>query len=160
MRNLFAVLIVAVSFTLFSCNESRYPIDEKPEVKNDARLLGTWKITGKKDRAIYVLTSQTDNTYKITISEKNSQPEQYTAHLSSVKNNMFLNVEGKDEEGNKYVLLRILDINSKNDRARITSIADTTMHSLKSSKEVRALITAHLNDPKFYEDTLIFNRVK
>lgn len=160
MRNLFAVLLVAVSTTLFSCNTSPYPIDEKPIVKTDSRLLGTWKITNKKDKASYALSNLTDKTYKVLITEQNSTPEEYSAYLSNVNNNMFINVEGKGEDGYKYILLRILDVDTKNNIAHAVSIADTTMGVLKNSNEVRARITARLNDPTFYEDTITFARIK
>ena len=151
-------------FLLTGCHLSKFPIDESPAVKIDARLLGNWS-DKTKDGDQYILSRKNDYQYNVLIKEKKGKkadkPETYIAYLSTVNSSTFLNVHGKDDDsGDRYLFIRILDLDANGKKMKMTSVADTTMEDLNSSLEVRSYITKNMDNPAFYHDTTWFYKVK
>ena len=162
---LFAAAIIVLFLT--SCADAKYPIDSKPSVKVDPRLVGGWKAKEKKgnklvaaDDMLYVIKKHNDFEYTIEAkTAKKKEEDTTTAFLSDVNHVWFLNVYVKGDTPG-YCFLRILDINKAGDKITIASIADTTMHALTSSEQVRERITINLNNPSFYHDTAYLFKMK
>jgi hypothetical protein len=158
----FAVLLLCF---LAGCDDlSKYPIDEKPIVKTDTRLVGKWAEKKEKGRnSIYTMAKKDETSYNILIKDSKSKiSEQYDAFLSDVNAATFLNVACKNDRDSLqgYSLIRILNINAAGNMLTAASVADSTMKDITSSAAVRERIRAHLNDPKFYRDTVLFYKVK
>ena len=96
---------------------------------------------------------------------KNPHYQQWDAFLSEVNNERFLNIDytyapyidGKYDRANEtngYFFVRLMKINTNYDSLTISVIADTTLKTLTSSKEVQKIIRKNLINPTFYKDTL------
>ena len=164
--NKYILNYLSVLFLIYltGCNLSKYPIDDKPNVKIDSRLLGKWK-DNVKDGDQYQLTKKNDYQYNILVTgkkdKKQDKVESYYGFLSSVEDATFLNVHCKDEDStDRYVFIRVLDIDAAGKKIKLTSVADTTMEFLENAGEVRAYVTANLNKPAFYHDTDTFFKIK
>jgi hypothetical protein len=165
-RNLLFVITVVVCALFTSCKESNYPIDAKPAIKIDARLIGTWKPKKKSGKSPlvdppYVISKENDFEYRVTIKEKDKgkdKEEWTTGYLSKIDDALFMNVVVKDDSGG-YFFFRILNIDTKNGKVTVASIADTTMIHLANSVQVRERITRNLNNPVFYKDTSLLVKV-
>ena len=164
-KNIFIAFVFVVLFA--SCKESNYPIDANPALKVDSRLIGTWKARDIRGNSPvidppYVLTKDNDFQYRVTIKEKDrgvDKEESTTAFLSKIDNALFMNVVVKDDSGG-YFFFRILNIDAKNGKVTVASIADTSMVHLSSPAQVRARIAKNLNNPLFYKDTSLLVKVK
>ena len=161
------VFACAIIILFGSCKESNYPIDAKPLVKIDSRLLGTWKARDKEGQPPMLdmsvkLTKQTDVLYRLSIKEKDKGKaieEATNAYLSEIDKSTFLNVHIKDDTGG-YIFFRILSIDAKGNNITAVGMADTTLRTAVSSEDLRARFTKNLNNPSFYKDTVEFYRVK
>lgn len=162
MKNLFLCCLLLALFGLESCELSDYPIDTQAVIKTDARLLGKWKEKEKKGQSdLYTLTKKGENRYQVTVKEYElKRTLKYDAFLSDVNNVPYLNVLYKDDSANGYLFLKILDINAAGNLITATSVSDSMMKHMHSSAEVRERIRQNLNNPKFYNDTLHFYKVK
>ncbi len=169
MKQYFEMLVfaVVVILSLASCADARYPIDNTPSVKVDARLMGGWKVKEKKgnkmvstDDMVYMINKHNDFEYMlVTKTGRKKEAETTTAFLSDVNKVQFLNVYIKGDTAG-YSFFRILDINEAGNKLTIAGIADTTMRSLTSAEQVRERITKNLNNPAFYRDTAYLFKTK
>lgn len=88
--------------------------------------------------------------------------QQWHAYMSEVGGVRFLNVQYRNAEKeikgemaeHGFFFLRMLKVSK--DTIITALVADTTLKDLKSAASVRERITAHLNDNRFYSDTLHF----
>lgn len=155
--------LVLLLLLLVGCDLSKYPIDDAPVIKTDARLIGKWKEKEKKGQSdLYTLTKKSDTRYLVTVKEHddNKRTLKYDAFLSDVNNVQFLNVLYKDDSVNGYLFLRILNINAAGNTVIAAAVSDSTMKDLRSSAAVRERIKENLNNPVFYSDTVHFIKVK
>ena len=172
--SLFALLGIAM-LSLMACNDAKYPIDEKPSVKIDSRLLGTWIAIEKKKPRVssdadmeFTMSKQDELHYLISIDEKGMhKPEKQTtnAFLSKINTVEFLNISDNAKsrgttDTSGYIFLKVLGVNAKAGTLTLVNIADTTMNLLTSSAQVRERITKNLDNPSFYKDTIEFHRIR
>ena len=155
---------------------AKYPTEEHPEIKIDARLLGTWKAVEDTDSKnsmvvqsfhdVYhsstvssVDTTRKDCNYYITYFNRHGRNPlflEWTAFLSEIDNTSFLDIKFMDVG---FTIIRLIKINSACDTITTALIADTTLKDLKSSKLLCHRIASHLNNPSFYCDTMHFYKV-
>ena len=156
----FVVGVLVVSgFT--ACSLPKYPIDETPSVKVDARLLGTWKAKVKGETETYTLTREGDYQYLVTAKKPgNKKKELMNAYLSMVDTIRFLNVYDRGDTEKRYFFMRLLEINAAGNRLRACGVDDTNMQHLPNAKAVREYVVKNINRPSFYGDTAWFEKVK
>ena len=154
-----ACILVAVFAT--SCNMSRFPIDEPATVKIDSRLIGKWKV--KSSRKVRIdISRENDFQYHVNVIESGKKTdEHYTAFLSVIQDNMFINIGNTKEDSSRaYLFLRILSVDANAGKIQVATVSDSTMQYLQNATQVRDRITQNLNNRSFYSDTTWLIRKK
>jgi len=176
----YSLWILLATLTWGCRSYSRYPIDQKPIIKIDTAILGSWKAVEDTDRKNFLLIQNShdaipegyytdsadqvkhkDYYYYITYFNrhgKNPLYQQWTAFLSDINNEKFVNVVYMHEHVSGYLLVK-LNINSTNDTITTALVADTALKYFHSSEYVRDQIIKHADDPAFYSDTLHFYKL-
>jgi hypothetical protein len=154
------VLILTLLFA--GCTFSKYPIDDPAVVKIDARLMGKWKVKGKKTKNdVYTLSKKDDYHYQVVITEPGKpEREEFLAFLSKIDDATFMNVHFKDDTVEGYFFIKILEVNIAANKATAAIVDDSTLQCLNGPTSVRERIHNKLNDPTFYTDTAHFYKVK
>jgi predicted small lipoprotein YifL len=156
-----SVVLLLLSFA--ACTLPKYPIDDPPVVKIDARLIGKWKVSTQmeKDAEYYSVTKKDDFHYNISAKDpKKKELFKFTGFLSYVDSARFLNVDNTDDSDRGYFFMRLLEINVAGNKLRTCSVEDTMMQYLTSPAQVKEYIRKHLDNPGFYKDTVWMSKVK
>ena len=181
----FIVIALLISVSFCACKSySRYSIDQQPQISIDTRMLGTWKAIEDTDAKNCVVVQcyrdlfhksgpsfadsvkNAGNYYITYLNRHGRNPlyQQFEAFLSKVQNAYFLNFhydnatwEDTTEYG--FVLVKFIRINPTYDTVITALVADTSLKKITCSASLRKRISAHLNNPAFYSDTLHFYKV-
>ena len=156
--------VTVASLLLYSCNNCRYPIDDKPTVKVDDRLIGTWKSVKPHSSETITFTRNSEYLYMVAEKADRTTPVEYhTAWLSDVENNLFLNVADKPldhDTDQSFIFLRILSVNNEGNKICVAMVMDTSGTQLQNAGEVRKRVTDNWNKSTFYADTEYLEKVK
>jgi hypothetical protein len=168
MKKLRIVTAVAC-LALPACYDFDFPLDPKPQVKVDARLLGTWRCLGAEadlDDAPLVLRVERGGEWTTHWSTRSQSPDdkdsgEYDVHASTLKGGNLLNaLEIKSGEPGKWSFVRytfllphVLRIQLVDEDA-FTETAKSNAGALRKELERRG------NDPKVYKDFCLCVRVK
>lgn len=174
-------------FILWLClgckSYSKHTIDEKPSIKVDTTLLGSWKAIGDTDNKNFILVQSFYDAYHNTEKQyhmsadfgKNRDYEYYITYfnrhgknpvygqwittISVIDGVTFFNIGDLNSELKGYLLVRVISKDTASRKLTTAIVADTTLKYLKSSQQVRERITKNLNNPSFYSDTMHFYKV-
>jgi hypothetical protein len=87
------ITLAAAAVLLCSCIPSVNPFYTDQDVVFDARLLGEWQEKDKSDNPdVWKFESATNNTYKLTVTEKEGKQGRFNAHLFKLKQEYFLDL--------------------------------------------------------------------
>lgn len=160
----FAVMLMGIVLLGSSCkNTASYALDKEPvpEVQRD-QVMGKWKFEEDTNSGnFYEVTrahSSIPNQYHIRFWNRGGINPTYEANgfFSVVKGYGFFNVpyfeKGLTNFG--YGFLKLIEIDPDFTSITAAVVGDETMRSLASEDEVRKYVTAHVDDPAFYSDTI------
>lgn len=183
------ILLTLVVLSIGCKSYSKHPIDEKPLVKIDNRILGLWKAVEDTDKANYIIIQnysdvQEIDTHRPDIEAKNKhcflymtymnwsgenpRYQQFSVFPSKIKGETFLNVmyTYTPMVNGAYVVEREEDgyffvklIRVTTDTIVTAIVADTTLKQLPNSKEVRNRLEKNSSKRGFYSDTMHFYKV-
>ncbi len=159
-----SILFAGFVLLFEGCGLSDFPIDDRPEIKIDRRLIGKWTIEHSADRKtehVHIIPKD-EYSYRIFARDRWRKKEfDELAYLSQINNVRFLNISllpGKSDSSAGYYFLRIVNIDSGGKKWAAAYYSDTSLSGLKSCSEVRNQITKNLDNPSNYIDTLYFYR--
>ncbi len=153
MKKLLSILcLLACSILFVGCPyDSEVPID-KPSVKINAKLLGTWEARSNQDES-YKITKKDDFTYSIEKSNKKSKEkdtQKYLAYTSMVSGGTFLNLweNSSDVSSIKYYLYKM----EMTGDAMITlaEITENVDEHFTTSEELKKFIGDNMKNSYFF----------
>lgn len=165
---------------LCGCANSRFAIDASPVNPVDTSLFGIWRVMEDSDKLSFILVqSYYDLHKKAPLADSNSRYyyltyqihgvgsyyNQLPAFLSTIGTASFLNVDGgiepkhrrQDRSIGGFFLARFEHVAP--DTILTSTIRDSTLESLASSKEARDRIEQNYTLPGFYCDTVHYYKV-
>ena len=165
------IWLVLCLLTFAACESvSKYPIDA-PGSASDSRFSGIWKFReDTNSKNFYEVAYSTYNhQYHVKFWDRGGTNPTYEANVyfTKIGDATFINmpyynpansVTGKDY--NYFFFLKILYVNKDFSEMTTATIHDSTLIKLESSAEVKAHISRHLEDPRFYYDTAHLYKVK
>jgi len=167
MKTLRVVLVVAC-LSLPACYDFDFPLDPKPLVPVDARLVGAWRCLGSEaalDDAPGVLriALRTDTTSRWSFESPSADgtPEksEYDVHGSTLRGGAFLNaVELGAKANGKWNFVRYSFLLPN--VLRIQLVNDEPFAKLKDAAALRREIERRRDDPTIYSDFMICVRPK
>ena len=167
MKKLRVVLVIA-SLSLPACYDFDFPLDPKPVVPVDARLVGAWRCLGSEaalDDAPGVLriARQTDLTSRWSLESPSADgtPEhsEYDVHGSTVPGGALLNAFDLGKKANgKWNLVRYSFLLPN--VLRIQLVNDEPFAKLKDAGALRREVEKRREDPAIYTDFMVCVRPK
>lgn len=142
-----------------------FALDEHPSVLADTNLIAIWKVEEEEDKHNYFVVERGSiNEYVFTYMNRggtNRTYENFTAFMSKIGNVLFLNVGlyNYDTRKPEFFYLKVTDIDNSGWRATLSLVTDTTLKKLTSREAVRERIAQNLNNPKFYRQSVHFDKI-
>ncbi len=167
MKKMHVVLVIAC-LSLPACYDFEFPLDQKPQVPVDARLVGVWRCLGVQaalddDPGVLRIVRRTDTTsrWSLETSSSDGTPEKsdYDAHGSTVPGGALLNaleVGGKANGKWNFVRYTFLLPNV----LRIQLVNDEPFAEVKDAAALRRQVEKRRDDPSIYTDFMICVRPK
>ena len=158
MKSMFACALCAMCLFVFAgCPySSEVPID-KPTVRLEEKLLGSWEPKSSSDDQITV-TREDDFTYRIEKKSKNSDdPTVYKGFLSNVDGVKFLNIYEENASQKSYYLYK-LEISGSGAKATLAPMTENIDEKFETSEALKAFIKKYKDVSFFYskeEDVFI-----
>lgn len=172
MKTILKLLTVSFLCLLFyGCPyTSPVPITE-PKMKIKTQLLGTWKESKETEDSVIILKtdplvfSKKDDTHYTVSTIGDDKEPGYTAHLSKVSGDLFLNTNISEEVGKViYTFYKVKFIN-KNE-LKLIAVSDVNIkEQFTTSNDLKKFIKAN-NSKKLYgngdveEDTFVLKRIE
>lgn len=151
MRKLLQYISLAsVCVLLWGCPyESQYPIDNKPSIKTDSRLLGKWGPADGRMGDSCIITQADDYRYYITIYSPSIKGNTGGyAWLSKVGTSTYLNLK----EENDMAQMRFIILDSVSDNSfSYRTISDINRKKALSSDDLRKWIETNQKNNSFFE---------
>ena len=168
MKNqLKTIAFVLSSFLISSCiYESMVPID-KPSVKIDPALLGTWKAEDKNYFSqqygsvnAITLSKKDEYNYSIQVSYKDKSPTIMFGFLADVNGVIFLNVWDNIPEGSPagYNFLKLKIVNDS--KIELYPLTENIKEQFNSSKELKLFISENMGNSYFFDAPYAFTRIR
>jgi hypothetical protein len=157
MKKLSAILLVICSSFIFTgCPyESPVPIDQ-PSEKLSRYLLGTWTTKSTEMPSTFIVSRDDNFNYRIEqIGEKASII--YTAFLSKVDEELFLNITDVSDPNKSYSFAKV-ELNYQAPKFTLHFISDALKKKFNSSEELKSFIRENKADSKLYEPKLEFEK--
>ena len=162
-------IAMAVSALASGCYEFEFPLDAKPEVIADERLLGGWRCMGLDEDAkeppfsLHIAKkSGTTTSWAIESVSSDGKVEgsAYEAFGSTLRPGKFLNLrEVGEKDPGKWTFLRYSFLLPQ--IMRVELIKDEPFEKIeKSQKAIRSAIEKRRNDPAIYSEFCICVRSK
>lgn len=167
MKTLRLALVIGC-LSMAACYDFDFPLDPKPQVPVDARLIGAWRCLGaqealEEDPGVLRIARRTDLISRWTFESKSADgsPEkgEYDVHGSTVPGGALLNALELGEKANgkwnfvrySFLLPHVL---------RIQLVNDEPFEKIKDAKTLRSAIEKRRDDPAIYSDFIICVRSK
>ncbi len=129
---------------------SDVPIDS-PSVKVDERLLGKWE--PKTSESEYTVTKSDDYTFHISKKSKKSDDNTtYTAYLSNVGGDQFLNLREDGQSSKSYFFYK-LKLSPTGMKATLIPVTENIDEKFETSAELKAFIEKNKNLSFFFDKT-------
>lgn len=128
---------------------SKVPIDE-PSVKINNALVGKWEPKAMSDN-IYTVSKSSDFSYKIVrTSKKSTDVVNYSAYVSDVDGDTFLNIEDESDSDKKYYLYKLV-LNSSSTKATLMPVTENIDEVFTTSADLKSFIRKYRNLSFFFE---------
>lgn len=152
MKRIIGITLLLAMAILFSgCPySSEYALDEKPVVKAESFLIGTWELRSSSDYSYKV--TKTDD-YYLAIEKKSKSSEDvtnYKAFLSKVNDQLFLNVSETADTESKYYFYKIQK-GETDALLELHPVTENITETFKNSAELRTYFTKYSGLSFFYE---------
>jgi hypothetical protein len=172
MKKLSIALFVAC-LTLPACYDFDFPLDPKPVLPIDTRLVGDWRCLAidadlEDPPGILQVARRGESIARWTFTSSGSEaapnggdPErsEYDVHGSAVGGDVLLNALELGEKANgKWNLVRYSFLLP--DVVRLQVVNDEALPKVASAAALRALIEKRVEDPAIYKDLLVCVRAK
>ena len=167
MKKLRVVLVVACLF-LPACYDFDFPLDPRPQVPVDARLLGAWRCLGSEAAlddlpGILRIARGTDTTsrwsFESLSADGTPEKSEYDVHGSTVPGGALLNALELGEKANgKWNLVRYSFLLPN--VLRIQLVNDEPFAKVKDAAALRREVERRRDDPAIYADFMICVRPK
>ncbi|HQZ16419.1 MAG TPA: hypothetical protein PKU70_09170 [Vicinamibacteria bacterium] len=167
MKTLRRLLLIGC-VSLPGCYDFDFPLDPKPLVPVDARLIGAWRCLGAQaalddDPGVLRIARRGDLVSRWTFesTSANGSPEkgEYDVHGSTVPGGALLNALDLGEKANgKWNLVRYSFLLP--DVLRIQLVNDEPFEKIKDATALRNAIEKRRDDPAIYSDFMICVRGK
>jgi hypothetical protein len=167
MKTLRLVLIIGC-LSLPACYDFDFPLDPKPQVPVDGRLIGAWRCLGVQadlddDPGVLRIARRTElvSRWSFESTSANGAPEksEYDVHGSTVPGGALLNALDLGEKANgKWNFVRYSFLLP--DVLRIQLVNDEPFEKIKDAKSLRSEIEKRRDDPAIYSDFMICVRPK
>ncbi len=162
MKMLRLVLIIGC-LSLPACYDFDFPLDPKPQVRVDDRLIGTWRCLGvqealDEDPGVLRIAPRTDLISRWTFQSKSAdgseEKGEYDVHASTVPGGALLNALELGEKANgKWNFVRYSFLLP--DVLRIQIVNDEPFEKIKDAKSLRSAIEKRRDDPTIYSDFIV-----
>lgn len=120
---------------------------DTPSVKINTALLGEWEKKGE-DLTTYKITKQDDYTYRIAkLEQGKDKPEKFTAYISNVDGQQFLNLN-IEAEGDGYYLYKFT-LNS-NTKVTLQEVTENITEDFTEQAALKAFISKNKGLSFFY----------
>ena len=167
MKKLSFILVVAC-LSLPACYDFDSPLDSKPEVPLDGRLMGAWRCLGTQgdledDPGVLRIARPTELTSRWTFASPSTNgtrdTSEYEVHASTVPGGALLNARELGEKANgKWNFVRYSFLLP--DVLRIQLVNDEPFEKVKDANTLRSEIEKRRDDPAIYTDFMICVRPK
>jgi len=167
MKTLRGVLLMSC-LSLPACYDFDFPLDPKPQVPVDARLVGAWRCLGTQATlddppGVLRIDRRSDLISRWTFESPSAngaaEKGEYEVHASTVPGGALLNAVELGEKANgKWNFVRYSFLLP--DVLRIQLVNDEPFEKAKDAKALRSQIEKRRNDPAIYTDFLICVRPK
>jgi len=167
MKKLSFILVMACLW-LPACYDFDFPLDPKPQVPVDGRLVGAWRCLGVQaalddDPGVLRIARRTEQvsrwTFESTATNGSPEKSEYDVHASEVFGGALLNaLELGDKANGKWNLVRYSFLLP--DVLRIELVNDEPFETVKDAKALRSEIEKRRDDPAIYADFMICVRPK
>ena len=157
------VLLSVACLSLPACYSFDFPLDPKPQVPVDARLLGAWRCLATQadldeGPGILRITRQTEFVSKWNFESpaEGGAPEKsdYEVYASTVKGGALLNAREVGEKAETtWSLVRYTFLLP--DVLRIQAMHDEPFEKIKDAKGLRKAVEKRRDDPEIYADFMI-----
>lgn len=161
-------LVILLSLSLPACYDFDFPLDEKPQVRVDARLLGVWRCLGvesdvEEGGGVLRISRLTDVIARWTLESpaEGGSPEksEYDVHGSSIPGGSLLNALELGEKANgkwnfvrySFLLPHVL---------RVQIVNDQPFEKATSAAILRKEVEKRRDDSAIYSDLLVCVRAK
>jgi hypothetical protein len=162
------VAVLAGALFLPGCYDFDFPLDQKPVVPVDTRLLGGWRCLGTQADADdapgtlrIVRRSDTVSRWSFESLSADGSKEQsdYDVHGSTVKGGALLNALEQGEKANrKWNLVRYSFLLP--DVLRLQIVDEKPFEKATTAEALRLLVEKRVNDLAIYADLLVCVRLK
>ena len=151
MKKLHRILfLIGICLSLTGCPyESGVPID-KPSVKINKEILGTWEYSHNHGE-LFKVSQLDDFRYKIVKTKVNSEStDDYTAYTSIINGISFINLweSNTNETSQKYAFYK-MQLESK-DKIRLSEVTENIDEKFNSSEELKAFISINMKNSYFF----------
>ena len=163
------IVAVLACLVLPSCYEFDFPLDPKPQVPVDARLIGTWRCLGAEpaidDAPATLLVERRTAalahwSFEVASNDGTMEKDDYDVHGSTVRGGALLNVFQLGEKASgKWNFVRYTFVAPE--ILRLQFVDDEPFVKVKGSAvDLRKAIEKRRNDAGIYKDYCICVRVK
>ena len=167
MKKLRAALVVSCLLSP-SCYDFEFPLDPKPQLPVDARLLGAWRCLGQQSDlddppAVLRIALSTDTVARWSFESPSNdgtlEKSEYDVHASSVPGGALLNaVELGQKSNGRWNLVRYSFLLPS--VLRVQLVKDEPFGKAKDAASLRKEVEKRKDDPAIYSDFLICVRPK
>jgi len=157
------IFLIIISVLFFGCPfESNFPISE-PSIEFPSEMCGKWKKSNSTDDSYYHIEQFED--YRIEIKNRYASKEgdktiykneYYTAWLSKIEDDFFLNVENTEMEYETYYLYKI---ELHQDKIILHPIDENHEIEIKDSESLQEWIKENKDHDNFYSYSEVYNRI-
>lgn len=160
-HNLLLLALLPLLLFLTGCPYNSKVALSEPKIALDKALLGEWRSDKEpNDSSVMKVFEFNPNEYSIVIVDKSDNKttvDYYRAFITSVADRKLLNLESLKSKGDYNFCSYIVDGN----QLTVKVVSDIAVkEKYPSSKALAKAFAVKINDKDFFEDGLVFKRVK
>jgi hypothetical protein len=145
-------VLVALMLVLTACPySSENPMDAKPSVKLEEKLLGQWESKSSSDY-LYTVSKADDFTFKIEKKSNSSgDVTTYKGFLSTIDGTKFMNVYEESTSETKTYYFYKVDISTSGAKVTMAPVTENIKEKFTSSDELKAFFKKHMGLSFFFD---------
>ncbi|MCD6069337.1 MAG: hypothetical protein K0S33_4163 [Bacteroidetes bacterium] len=145
-------VLITLMLVLTACPySSENPMDAKPSVKLDDKLLGQWESKSSTDY-LYTVSKADDNTYKIEKKSNSSgDVTTYKGFLSTIDATRFMNIYEETSSETKTYYFYKVDISTSGGKITFSPVTENITEKFTNSEELKAFFKKHMGLSFFFD---------